>query len=221
MQTTELLAKEIDRALDGLDLLEHPFYQRWQNGNLSAAELKEYSEQYRHFEAQLPGYLSAILAKLPEGTAADYIRDNLNDEAGESGTSHLDLFSSFLAASGGSSQAPATPATAALVDAYRQLAVEENASVAIAGLIAYEAQASGVADTKGASLREHYAYTDEDTAFWDLHATLDIEHAEWATEALVATGATAEDTYKGANTIAQAWWNFLSERNAASEMASC
>lgn len=219
MQTTELLAREIDRSLEGLRLLEHPFYQRWQNGDLTADELKEYSEQYRHFEAQLPGYLTAILDKLPEGPAADYIRDNLNDEAGASGTSHLDLFGSFLAAAGGSSTASATPATAALVDAYAELGAAANTSTAIAGLIAYEAQASGVADTKGASLRQHYSYTKADTAFWDLHATLDVDHAEWATEALAASGATAEEAYEGSRKIAQAWWNFLDERNAGHEMA--
>lgn len=215
METKETLAREIERALDGKNLLEHPFYQRWQNGELSADELKEYSEQYRYFEAQLPDYLRSILGKLSEGPAADYIRDNLNDEAGESGTSHLDLFSTFLAASGGSSKAVATPATAALIDAYSELVVNDNASAAIAGLIAYESQASAVADTKGDGLREHYGYDSEGTAFWDLHATLDVEHAEWATEALVAAGATADDTYRGASKIADAWWNFLTERNGA------
>jgi pyrroloquinoline quinone (PQQ) biosynthesis protein C len=31
-------------------LLGHPFYQRWQEGELAVPELTAYAEQYRHFE---------------------------------------------------------------------------------------------------------------------------------------------------------------------------
>ena len=218
MEKSELLAKEIDRALEGKRLLTHPFYQRWQNGELKDGELKEYSEQYRHFEALLPGYLSEILDQLPEGEAADYIQSNYDDESGKRGVSHLELFGSFLAASGGSSEAVATPATAALVEVYRQVG-SENVGCAIAGLIAYETQAEKIAETKSDGLRDHYGYDEVGTRFWDLHATLEGDHAEWATEALAASGATPEDAFHGASVIAQAWWNFLDEREVAAHLS--
>ena len=45
-------ANAIDQALTdattGLRLLEHPFYRRWEAGELLPGELADYAGQYRH-----------------------------------------------------------------------------------------------------------------------------------------------------------------------------
>jgi pyrroloquinoline quinone (PQQ) biosynthesis protein C len=57
----ERLRAELDRALAGRHLLSHPFYLRWEAGELGADELHAYAGQYRHFEATLPRVLRRIL----------------------------------------------------------------------------------------------------------------------------------------------------------------
>src|ERR1700683_5242160 len=48
------------RAVEGRELLSHPFYQRWQAGQLAQGELADYAVQYRCFEAALPAVLTAV-----------------------------------------------------------------------------------------------------------------------------------------------------------------
>lgn len=68
-------------ALAGRRLLDHPFYRRWERGEVSEAELASYAAQYRHFEAYLPGFLAQLVAGLPEGEARDLVAANLADES--------------------------------------------------------------------------------------------------------------------------------------------
>lgn len=217
MAELHFVRDRIETELADIRLLDSPFYRRWQAGELHPAELREYAEQYRHFEAALPGVLADIRAALPEGDAADFIADNQADETGETGTAHLDLFSSFLEASGGSADAVASPATAALLNSYRD-AVGAGAAAGIAGLIAYESQAAGIAASKGDGLRQSYGYDAEGTRFWDVHAALDTDHAEWALQALAAV--TPDDdvdmVVAHARRIGEAWWAFLDERERRS-----
>ena len=55
------------RLLEGRDLLSHPFYQRWQAGELAPEELAEYAVHYRAFEAALPVVLTAVVDQLRDG----------------------------------------------------------------------------------------------------------------------------------------------------------
>lgn len=210
----------IDRALDGVLLLDHKFYKRWECGHLSPSELTDYASQYRHFEAALPGFLRQIMSSLPEGKARDYVAQNLADEAGEAGNaSHLELFDGFVDAVDGSRNAKASPAMSAMLDAYAEVATKSPAA-ALGGLIAYETQSPAVAASKGSGLREHYGLTSEQTAFWDLHAELDVEHSAWALEALSEVAEDLDEVTTATRQIAQSWWAFLDEREALAATGS-
>src|SRR5438445_114925 len=50
-------------------------------------------------------------------------------------------------------------------------------------------------------------------AFWDVHASLDTEHAAWALEALAGSDADMATVVDAAGTAADAWWGFLDERD--------
>ena len=63
-QGDALLSGALSRALEGRDLLTHPFYRRWEAGLLSQDELAEYAVQYRAFEASLPVVLSDVVDRL-------------------------------------------------------------------------------------------------------------------------------------------------------------
>ena len=75
----------VRRAVEGRELLSHPFYQRWQAGLLAEGELADYAVQYRCFEAALPAVLTAVAGQFQaEGATApaDSVRRNLADEMG-------------------------------------------------------------------------------------------------------------------------------------------
>ena len=75
------------------------------------------------------------------------------------------------------------PATLGLLAAYRRL-IESSAAEGLAAVIAYEMQAPAIAASKASGLRRHYGLDEAGTRFWDIHATMDQDHARWGIEAL-------------------------------------
>jgi pyrroloquinoline quinone (PQQ) biosynthesis protein C len=78
---------------------------------------------------------------------------------------------------------------------------------------AYETQAAAIAATKAAGLRRHYI-DGAGVAFWDVHADLEADHADWTASALAAAASPAQVTRAAADG-ARAWWQFLDERQTA------
>jgi pyrroloquinoline quinone (PQQ) biosynthesis protein C len=202
----------LEEALAGRRLLEHPFYQRWEQGLLGRGELAAYAAEYRGFEEMLPGFLARVAADLPQGRARTAVEANLADELGDP-VPHLELFERFAAAvdAAGSGRGPAA---AALVEAYTTVAAAGPVA-ALAGLLAYESQAPAVALSKAEGLRRHYGLGSGATAFWDHHATVDVDHAAWTVEALTELGADPAAVTAAARIVADAWWGFLDERETA------
>jgi pyrroloquinoline-quinone synthase len=208
-----------DEALSGRRLLTHLFYRRWEAGQLQRWELAAYAAQYRHFEQALPDVLEAVASGLDAGPARASVQANLDDERGAPAP-HLDLFDTFAEAVG-AEPAPPTAATAALVGLHRSLAVSDPVA-ALAALAAYESQAPGIATSKALGLRAHYGLHSDQTRFWDVHGTMDADHADWTLDALSALGGDEQAVRRGARTAADAWWAFLDERQAeAPALTAC
>ncbi len=210
------LSGSLSRALEGRLLLTHPFYRRWEAGLLSQDELAEYAVHYRAFEAALPGVLSDVVDQLRaagEVEAEEMVIRNLSDELGRP-EPHLDLFDRFASAlPGAPASAAPGPAAEALVQTYADL-VAEGPAAALAGLAAYEIQASAIASTKANGLRRRYGMDVTGTEFWDVHAALEADHGDWAVEALLTLGADPAPVEQWARRGADAWWAFLDEREA-------
>lgn len=207
-------------ALDGRMLLTHPFYLRWEAGELSPVELAGYSSQYRHFEAVLPRLLSDLSEQLTaagSAEAAGIVSTNLDDELGNP-RPHLELFDNFVAAVGGSPAEP-TPATDTLTSTYTAL-VHESAIAGLAGLAAYETQASAIAGSKAEGLRLHYGIDDDGTAFWDVHASMEADHGDWIVDVLARLEARPGEVEAAARRGADAWWSFLDDREAEAAAAT-
>lgn len=195
--------------LAGRRLLDHPFYQRWSRGEVSVAELRAYAAQYRHFEAALPSHLRAVAAAATCDALREQALHNLADEA-----THLQLFDAFAAALGDARPAAPSPAMARLLDVYAA-ARARSAAEGFAALLAYEAQSPDVAASKAQGLRDHGILDGDDALrFWDLHAHLDREHAQWALDALERSGADPQRVGAAVEAAAAAWWAFLDEREA-------
>ena len=195
-------------------LLDHPFYRRWERGEVTISELATYAGQYRHFEAYLPIFLGSLIAGLPEGPARELVAANLADEQGDP-IPHLELFDRFAGAVGAKPDAP-SPATSALLAAYRLL-LAEGPLAALAGFVAYESQASDVARTKADGLRRHHGLDDAAVSFWQHHADVDARHAAWAWSALGELTEASGQVAPAARRAADAWWAFLDEREALAE----
>ncbi len=210
------LAAAVASSLDGRLLLTHPFYRRWEAGELRSQELAEYAVHYRAFEAVLPAVLSDVVDRLTAGgrtAAAELVARNLADELG-SPRSHLELFDGFAAALPDEARAAvAGPAAEALAGTYRALA-DESPAAAVAGLAAYETQAAAIAATKGDGLRRWYGMDTAGTAFWDVHATMDVDHGDWAVEALAMMDADPAVVADASRRAAEAWWALLDERES-------
>jgi len=198
-------------------LLAHPFYRRWEAGTLDRAELAAYAAQYRHFEAALPGVLERVVEGVDDPTARRLVQANLDDERGVPAP-HLELFDDFAAAVGAPADVEATPATAALVDMYRDVA-HASPVAALAALAAYEVQASEIAASKADGLRARYGVDDAGTRFWDVHSGADEVHGAWIVEALATIATDPGEVSSAATSAAEAWWALLDEREAAKPTA--
>jgi len=210
--TPDQLEADLSAALVDRQLLEHPFYRRWEAGTLQPGELGAYAAQYRYFEAELPGMLRTLLARLEPGPAADLVERNLTDEESNP-EAHVALFAGFASAVGASDAAPSN-ATRRLLDTYRQL-VESSGGEGLVAMVAYEMQAPAIAASKASGLRRHYGVDALGTRFWDVHASMDQDHARWGMEALVALGTPEHRLIDAARSAADAWWGFLDDREAA------
>jgi pyrroloquinoline-quinone synthase len=209
------LAAVVARSIQGRELLTHPFYRRWEAGELVLGELADYAVNYRAFEATLPAVLTAVASGLREvgdSEAAALVEENLADELGRP-EPHLALFDRFAAALPPSVATGPGPAAEALAGTYFDL-VAEGPVAALAGLAAYETQASAIAGSKSDGLRRWYGLDAAGCEFWDVHARMDADHGEWVTDALALLGADPTEVADAARRGADAWWALLDERQS-------
>jgi pyrroloquinoline-quinone synthase len=203
-----------DEVLADRRLLTHPFYVRWENGDLADGELAAYASQYRHFEAELPEFLGVVANNL-DGVAQKAVQKNLDDEM-TNPRPHVELFDAFVSAVSGSTSMEASFAMRSLVSVYQNIA-QRHPKAALAALAAYEVQASDIARSKAEGLRAHYGVDAKGTAFWDVHATMDADHADWTIDTiagLLEGPADLAAIREAAIEAADAWWAFLDEREA-------
>jgi pyrroloquinoline-quinone synthase len=187
------------------NVLEHPFYQRWSAGTLTREELARYTGEYRHAVVALAD-AAAGAARAAEPEQRRALEAHAAEEA-----SHIALWDDFARAVGGDAATPASPETAQCAQAW----AGDGERPLLSGLVALYAIESGqpaIAETKRAGLREHYGIDDPAaTAYFDLHATLDHEHAA-AERALIEPrldGADADALLAEAEEVLRANWRLL------------
>jgi len=210
-----MTALELDCAmaemLSDRRLLDHPFYRRWERGEVSIGELGCYAAQYRYFEEYLPTFLTTLLAGLPEGTARNLVAANLADELGDP-VPHVELFHRFADAVDAPT-ATASPATKGLLATYDELLARAPLA-ALAGFAAYECQASEIARRKADGLRRDHGIDEYAVSFWEHHAATDRQHGEWILRALDESTESLGELTPFIHQAADAWWAFLDEREA-------
>jgi pyrroloquinoline-quinone synthase len=186
------------------DVLGHPFYVRWSQGELSREELAAYAAQYRYAVAAL-AEASAVAAARAEGP----LRAHLEAHAAEE-SEHVALWDRFVEAAGGDAAAAPTPETRACATAWA--GAERPVLATLAALYAIEAAQPQIAEVKRRGLVELYGFgPGPATDYFDVHATLDHEHAAahraWLDASL--EGADEDELVAAGRDVLAANWRLL------------
>jgi pyrroloquinoline-quinone synthase len=145
------------------DVLRHPFYARWERGELTSEELAYYAGEYRHAVVALAD------AAQTAGEHADEERE------------HVELWDDFARATGAENGHAPRGETQACVHAWS--GGDELESLAV--LYAIESAQAEISKTKLSGLVEHYGFEEGPaTEYFRLHTERDSEHAAEARAAL-------------------------------------
>ena len=160
------LFEQVDVARERWNVLRHPFYVRWEAGELSREELAFYAGEYRH----------AVVALAEAATASGDV------EHAEEEAAHVDLWDDFARALDAPLDREPLPSTAACADAW----APGDRLEALAVLYAVESAQPAISATKLRGLVDHYDFAEDDSAarYFALHAERDVEHAQSARAAL-------------------------------------
>jgi pyrroloquinoline-quinone synthase len=186
------------------DVLQHPFYERWSRGELLRDELARYSGQYRHAVVALAD-ASASAAERAEGDLKAHFEEHSEEEA-----AHIALWDGFVDGVGGDSQAAPTPESARCAEAWA--APGRGPAETLAALYAIESAQPAIAETKLRGLLDRYGFeAGPSTEYFDVHATLDCEHAA-AHRARIESlldGADEDALVEAARSVLAANWELL------------
>ncbi len=184
------LLVRLDETRAAINVLEHPFYQRWNAGELTADELARYAGEYRHAVLALAEASTLAAAKAPPRHEPG-LRRHAEEEA-----AHVALWEEFARASGaprsGGVDERMRPQTQACVEAW---SAGEDLLEHLAVLYVIEAGQPELSRTKIDGLRAHYGYSEEGpaTEYFRVHELRDVEHAREARELIAELMAEAED----------------------------
>jgi pyrroloquinoline-quinone synthase len=176
----------LDAARQRINVLEHPFYERWSAGELAPEELSFYAGEYRHAVVALADASQLAAAKAAPAHKAT-LRRHAAEEAG-----HVELWDDFARAVG-------VAECAEPLDQTRECASTWTAGSDLlehlAVLYTVEASQPAISTTKLDGLTTHYGLAEDSPGlgYFKLHATLDVEHARQARE-LIAELACEGDT---------------------------
>jgi pyrroloquinoline-quinone synthase len=196
MMPQDFLAR-IDALIDEHHILKHPFYRAWQDGTLAPEALRTYAGQYYQHVKAFPTYISALHSRCEDLDTRQVLLKNLRDEE-EGPEHHPGLWLRFAAAVGcDAEEAESTdslPETSFAVEAFRRAVSNGPVARGLGALYAYEAMVPAVATEKIDGLEKHYGVSGSPaTDYFEVHRTLDVEHAGETRELLANRVTTGED----------------------------
>ena len=171
----------LDTHIAAKRLLDHPFYQRWNEGTLTREELQEYARQYFHYALAFPTFLSGMHAHTEDIETRQVLLENLIEEE-RGAENHPELWLRFCESLGLDRDdvkgGNANDATRSLIATMRSLAREGALHEGLASLYAYESQVPAVAKAKIGGLAQWYGITaPRDIAFFSVHMDADVAHS--------------------------------------------
>jgi pyrroloquinoline-quinone synthase len=167
------LVQRLDALCDELNVLRHPFYRSWERGELTREQLAYYAGEYRH----------AVEALADVATSSSTLEHGAEERA------HVRLWDAFAHSLDGELDRPPRGETRACVEAWKDPA--EPLGV----LYAVESTQPAIASTKRDGLLRFYGFAPGSaaTAYFDVHAERDVEHAALTRERLADVPRERED----------------------------
>ena len=199
MKTT--IFDRIENGRQRWDVLQHPFYQRWSDGELTPEELARYSGQYRHAVEAIATMSADVAESLPERVE---LRRHAAEELG-----HVRLWDGFVGAVDGDVDAEPTAETA---DCVTNWTADGDSLETLARLYAVEVAQPAISRTKREGLLERYGFEDgSGTAYFKVHEGRDVEHAAEVRELIseLASDADADRLVAAAESAYEANWRLL------------
>lgn len=185
------LFERLEAVADRWNVLRHPFYRRWECGELTRDELSYYAGEYRHAVVALAG-----LAR----TASD--EGHAAEEA-----AHVDLWDDFARSLDADLERAPCTETTTCVDAWSGSGFEGAAA-----LFAIESAQPEISKTKLDGLTRWYGFEPhtKGTRYFELHSERDHEHAELSRRVLErAEPADADRIVEAAERALQGNWALL------------
>jgi pyrroloquinoline-quinone synthase len=154
------LFERLDDVRDRWNVLRHPFYRRWECGELTPEDLAYYAAEYRH--------AVVALARLAKQSSAP---EHAAEEA-----AHVTLWDAFAHSLDADLDRAPRLETEACVDAWT---VTGDELEGVAALYAIESAQPDISRTKLDGLLEHYGFGpgSAGTAYFEVHSERDHEHA--------------------------------------------
>lgn len=213
----------MDKILNDLHLLNHPFYRDWMDGKLTKEQLRDYAGQYSVHVDAFPRYLGAIVAGCEDASTRRILLENLNDEEGLThGEPHPVLWRKFAAAMGADCGSVEGRAAIEKVKATFFECARSSLAEGLGALYAYEWQVPEIATSKIEGLKARYGVENEEAlAFFEAHKTADVFHRD-ALRAVIDALPLAEKAKaeKAAERAARSLWDFLSDVHAQNGVAA-
>ncbi len=205
----------LDQLIQSRSILNHPFYQAWQRGELTPQQLAAYAQIYYPHVAAFTGYLETAIENAEDARVRLELEQNLLDEQ-TNPAPHSDLWLDFAAGLGLDrievSHTAARPAAQNIVDTFQRLS-QAGTAQALAALYAYKSQQPEVSRQKADGLRQLYSVDNPDTlAYFEVHAETDIEHRLGERQALLRcleAGASPQGVLDSADQALDAYWGLL------------
>jgi pyrroloquinoline-quinone synthase len=220
--------EELEASIARYDLLCHPFYRAWADGELTRNDLREYARHYYHHVQAFPSYLAELALRLDEGELRRAVLANLCDEKGTAGGSgkdsvpHAELWLDFAEGMGARRDMHWHRPVAEvreLMRYFHTVASEGTPEEALAAFYVYESQVPRVAKEKERGLREMYGADDKTCGYFALHTTADVHHSNvWRRQLarrLEANPQAADAALYAADNAARMHWEALDGIEAA------
>lgn len=220
MLSKEEFSKAISKTIAEKNILNHPFYQKWNEGKLTLDELKNYAVQYYYFVENFPMFVSSVHSCCNNPSVRTMIMNNLADEEGfkTNVSSHPALWLNFSRSLGLDENTivnnnSIVPQVKKTVDGFYKLCRLENYKLGLAALLAYEAQIPEVSRVKIEGLKKFYGINSpEAIEFFTVHETADIYHSRDEMNTVIENCKTEEEQNKVLNVIRQSaslYWQML------------
>ncbi|HMS65594.1 MAG TPA: CADD family putative folate metabolism protein [Ignavibacteria bacterium] len=219
MLSEEKFIAEVNSVIEKKSLLNHPFYQKWNEGTLSKLELQEYAKQYYHFVKHFPRFVSCVHSNCEDVKTRKILLENLADEEGfKTGIEdHPRLWINFAESLGLTEEevknAKPIREVEDMVDGMYELTRSPEFTLGLASLYAYESQVPAISRTKIDGLKKFYGIDSEKAIeFFSVHEEADVYHSKDEMDIIVKNNLSLEDQKRLINTVdesATLMWNFL------------